>query len=357
MARAERAHLVRIFPPAAHGGVVVVPFEGARMTLGRGADCSVTLDMRGLDDEHTRVERPRTGTVLRVRDLDSGGGTFVQGRRVPKRGADLPPGGILRLGGAVFAHRLWTEEQARAASWSPLPGPVNSCSPVVVDGLRRLQSKRFDAGTFWIAGADGAGRSVVINHLRALVELSSGGDWITGGAEFVPCAVPPKDADPERTLVLPPLRERPEDILVLLAAMNGGQLPPLTARLVEGLVLYDWPGNIRELRLALARAHDPRYAAPEGTRWRLELFPDCLRYVNEARGSEDPLTLQTPERPLPSDAIGMRALMDAHDWRLFRVAAATGRSRGSVLEHLFGLGIREPWIPDPSLTPPGPRVS
>ena len=342
-ARSERAHLVRIFPPAPHGGVDVTAFEGSRMTLGRGSNCSITLDMRGLDDEHARVERPRTGTALRVQDLDSGGGTFVQGRRVPKRGLDLPVGGTLRLGGAVFVHTRWTDEAAQMASWSPLPGPVNSCAPSVVEGLRRLQKKRYDAGTFWICGASGAGRSVVIEHLRALVEISSGGDWITGGVEFVPCATPPADADPTRTLVLPPLKDRPEDLLVLLAALNGGALPRLTARLVEGLALYDWPGNIRELRLALARAHDPRYAPPESARWTLELFPDCARFAGEATGGEDPLTLQTPERPLPTTVKGMRALLDAHSWRIFQVAAATGRSRRSVLDHVFDLGIREPW--------------
>ena len=343
MARPERAHLVRLFPPADHGGVVVIPFEGSRMTMGRSKDCSIRLEATGVSGEHARVERPRSGSALRVTDLGSRTGTCVAGRHVPKKGADLPDGEILRVGEAIFLHRRWTEADATSAALPPLPGPVNSCHPTIVSGMRRLQSKRFDAGTFWICGASGAGRSVVIDHLRALMELSSGGDWITGGATFETWEAPPPQADPARTLVLPPLRERREDLLILLTSLNGGVAPPLTPGLVEALLIYDWPGNIRELRLALARAHDPRFGAAAEATWGLDEFPDCARFLKETAGGDDPLTLQTPERPLPGLAREMRALMTAHHWRLYQVAAATGRTRANVLGHLFSLGIREPW--------------
>lgn len=55
-----------------------------------------------------------------------------------------------------------------------------------------------------------------------------------------------------RVIRLPPLRERPEDILPLF--LHYLQLPPeqlshvLSARLCEALMLYSWPGNIRELQ-------------------------------------------------------------------------------------------------------------
>jgi hypothetical protein len=343
MARPERAHLVRLFPPAEHGGVVVVPFEGARMTIGRGKDCSIQLDQSGVDLEHARVERPRSGTALRVKDLGSEQGTHVAGRHVPKKGADLPQGGILRVGEAIFLHCRWTEAAAKSAALPPLPGPVNSCHPTVASGLRRLQSKRFDAGSFWVCGPSGSGRSVVIEHLRALMEISSGGDWITGGATFETCLTPPPEAILERTLSMPRLRDRSEDLLVLITSLVGGVLPTMTPRLVEGLLVYDWPGNIRELRLSLARAHDPRFGAAPGTTWDLPNFPDCERFLKETTGGDDPLTLQTPERPLPKLAKEMRRLMDAHEWRIYQVAAASGRTRSNVLEHLFSLGIREPW--------------
>ena len=60
---------------------------------------------------------------------------------------------------------------------------------------------------------------------------------------------------------LPPLRERPEDILPL-TEMFLAELGPAVGRSVPGvsreakdlLLSYPWPGNVRELRNALERA-------------------------------------------------------------------------------------------------------
>src|SRR4030095_7008026 len=52
-------------------------------------------------------------------------------------------------------------------------------------------------------------------------------------------------------LVVPPLRERPEDIPVLLRhflTAGGAPLPRLSPSAWRQLVTYNWPGNIRELR-------------------------------------------------------------------------------------------------------------
>ena len=58
------------------------------------------------------------------------------------------------------------------------------------------------------------------------------------------------------TIVLPPLRERREDVVPLLLHFlrdyAGGPAPALQAKLAEALCLYDWPLNVREL-LLLAR--------------------------------------------------------------------------------------------------------
>ncbi len=62
-------------------------------------------------------------------------------------------------------------------------------------------------------------------------------------------------------LHLPPLRERREDIPVLvgffvrqLAPRMGKQVHDVPPRALEALTAYDWPGNIRELRNAIERA-------------------------------------------------------------------------------------------------------
>jgi DNA-binding NtrC family response regulator len=58
-------------------------------------------------------------------------------------------------------------------------------------------------------------------------------------------------------IVVPPLRERPEDARALaLAALARKGLPPdrLTPAALEALVRHAWPGNVRELENAIARA-------------------------------------------------------------------------------------------------------
>jgi DNA-binding NtrC family response regulator len=61
-------------------------------------------------------------------------------------------------------------------------------------------------------------------------------------------------------LVLPPLRERREDIPVLAAhcaakaaAKHGRATPQLSSELIDSLNEYDWPGNVRELENLMER--------------------------------------------------------------------------------------------------------
>ncbi len=63
------------------------------------------------------------------------------------------------------------------------------------------------------------------------------------------------------TLVVPPLRDRPAEILPLAehfmatsAAEQGRALPALTAAARDALASYAWPGNVRELKNAIERA-------------------------------------------------------------------------------------------------------
>ncbi len=62
-------------------------------------------------------------------------------------------------------------------------------------------------------------------------------------------------------LVIPPLRERPQDIVILArhfakkyAQINGFPSQRLTAQLEEVLMAAPWPGNVRELENAIHRA-------------------------------------------------------------------------------------------------------
>jgi len=62
-------------------------------------------------------------------------------------------------------------------------------------------------------------------------------------------------------LVLPPLRERGEDVMLVakellprLARHYGLPIPPLTAEARHLLMAYSWPGNVRELKNGVERA-------------------------------------------------------------------------------------------------------
>jgi two-component system, NtrC family, response regulator HydG len=63
------------------------------------------------------------------------------------------------------------------------------------------------------------------------------------------------------TMAVPPLRDRPEDLPLLIkhflvrASAEAGKAPPeLDAETMEYLTRYRWPGNIRELQNAIAQA-------------------------------------------------------------------------------------------------------
>ncbi len=99
-------------------------------------------------------------------------------------------------------------------------------------------------------------------------------------------------------IVVPPLRERPQDMEVLvnhfvreLNATLGLQTEPATPALVEALQRYPWPGNVRELKNVLKRImilEEPR-----------RLLPDhCPAHVIAGRNP------RAAARPLPGGPAG-----------------------------------------------------
>jgi two-component system response regulator AtoC len=77
------------------------------------------------------------------------------------------------------------------------------------------------------------------------------------------------------SLIVPPLRERPEDIPILVGEIIGQlaaelqmtQIPQLTMATMDKLCNYHWPGNVRELRNVLERS----LILSEGATLRLDL--------------------------------------------------------------------------------------
>ncbi len=96
-------------------------------------------------------------------------------------------------------------------------------------------------------------------------------------------------------LVLPPLRERADDIPLLArhfaakAAEKHGRTPPsLEPALIEALVDYDWPGNLRELENVIERL----LVLTEGTRLGLEFLPEKMLRVLPTAAPGDEATLE-----------------------------------------------------------------
>jgi two-component system, NtrC family, response regulator HydG len=142
-------------------------------------------------------------------------------------------------------------------------------------------------------------------------------------------------------ITLPPLRERREDIPLLLEhfiAMYAHKynMPRkrITAAALDRLCAYDWPGNIRALRHAVERA----VILSEGTAFEAEDFP-----INAERRVPAPalapvsggsaLDLDTLER-----GTIMRALAQ-HNGNVSRAAQALGLTRASLYRRMQKHGL------------------
>ncbi|MFJ8591337.1 sigma-54-dependent Fis family transcriptional regulator [Streptomyces sp. NPDC093598] len=151
----------------------------------------------------------------------------------------------------------------------------------------------------------------------------------TPGAPVGPCLQRLLDKLSARSVTLPPLRERTEDIRDLLPALTPrpapGQ-PPLTWTLdaLRALELYPWPGNVTELAHVVRALAEHRRAS--GPVRRSEL-PDAVREGPAAR----PLS--------PMEHAERAAILEAlrrHGGNKARAAAALGIGRATLYRKLRG---------------------
>jgi PAS domain S-box-containing protein len=133
---------------------------------------------------------------------------------------------------------------------------------------------------------------------------------------------------------LPPLRERKEDIPLLVEMFvqkfnaRGSKISEVSSRAMAMLMAHDWPGNVRELENAI------EHAFVTSTNGRVErqflpaslhrLFPQEVRMGVGAAGSEE-------ERIL-------RAL-EAHRWRKHDAARELGMSRTTLWRKMREMGM------------------
>ncbi|MDF1661226.1 MAG: sigma 54-interacting transcriptional regulator [Planctomycetota bacterium] len=124
---------------------------------------------------------------------------------------------------------------------------------------------------------------------------------------------------------VPPLRDRPEDILALartlllnLAERIQRPMPELSPEAADCLTLYSWPGNVRELENAMERA----LVVGDGQRMELEDLPAEMR-----RG-------ETPKDPTQTDP---RTLEEIEKAAVLAAFEANDRHRGRTASQL-GIG-------------------
>jgi two-component system, NtrC family, response regulator GlrR len=133
-------------------------------------------------------------------------------------------------------------------------------------------------------------------------------------------------------LRIPPLRERREDIALLVAhfyrQLNPGEPPP--AELLAELARHDWPGNVRELRAAVERAvllGDPAV-------WRA-LSGDASVTPEDDRFVDGTSFRAAKERAVAAwERDYVRTLIARHDGNLSRAARAVRMDRNHLRELL-----------------------
>jgi DNA-binding NtrC family response regulator len=145
-------------------------------------------------------------------------------------------------------------------------------------------------------------------------------------------------------ILLPPLRERREDVLPtaqhLLARLRPGEPPRLGPEVAAALALHDWPGNVRELANVLERA---LLFAGHGE-VRPEHLPPALRELARPGPADETADDATGVRPGVSLEAVERELIDKTLRSLggnrTRTAQTLGLSRRALLYKLKRYGLR-----------------
>ena len=150
------------------------------------------------------------------------------------------------------------------------------------------------------------------------------------------------------TIVVPPLRGRPEDIPKLIAhfvrRMRAVSAPRLSARALDRLIAYPWPGNVRELENTIERLA----LFSRGRTIEAEDLPEKFREAKpkvEESLFEGLPTLDEIEKRYLVHVLGR---VEGNRTRAAEILGIDRRTLYRMLER-FGIGDRDPGdAPDPS---------
>jgi DNA-binding NtrC family response regulator len=135
-------------------------------------------------------------------------------------------------------------------------------------------------------------------------------------------------------IIMPPLRERKEDIPILVRGFlrhfckqNDKPLLEIASDAMDALLAYDWPGNIRELRTAIEHG----VVMATGNQIALRDLPMAVRQA---------ATAKFPGGVSPTEAFGEKASpLDLHETERRLIAQALAATNGNVTAAAKKLGI------------------
>src|SRR5712672_600092 len=135
-------------------------------------------------------------------------------------------------------------------------------------------------------------------------------------------------------IVMPPLRDRKEDIPILIRGFlrhfckqNQKPLLELAPDAMDALLVYDWPGNIRELRTAIEHG----VVMATGKQITLRDLPTAVRQAAAAK---------LPGGVSPTEAFGEKTSpLDLHETERRLIAQALAATNGNVTAAAKKLGI------------------
>jgi transcriptional regulator with PAS, ATPase and Fis domain len=141
-------------------------------------------------------------------------------------------------------------------------------------------------------------------------------------------------------VTLPPLKERREDLGVLVQALLRRLAPDRSEKLAftidatRALMLHDWPFNVRELEKALERA----LVMAKGERIEVEHLPEPLRKpAAPPRRAAAPDELSEEDRKRREELV---ALLEKHGGNVSAVAREMGKARMQIQRWMKRFGLR-----------------
>ncbi len=139
-----------------------------------------------------------------------------------------------------------------------------------------------------------------------------------------------------RVVVIPPLRERPEDIPLLVEHFLRAAAEParFSAAALEALGAHDWPGNVRELHFAVERAS----LLAEGERIDVGDLPPEIVERGGRRPSMSPAHGGKSEDE-GLDEARVRAALEETRWRRGDAAKVLGVSPRTLYRWMRRLGL------------------